>query len=99
MVTPPWAAEQRPADDVGFKAVAQSKELAAAVAALKDAPSGFAAVARLAYGVALAVMQDSLDSFEEGKGASALVAAAIDTGALQRLVCPCSAPQLQNLSA
>lgn len=86
VVTPPWAAEARPADDAGFRALAQSKELAAAVAALPDAPSGLAAAARLAYGVALAVMQDSLDGFEDGKGALALVAAAIDAGALQRLV-------------
>lgn len=99
VVTPPWAAEQRPVDDAGFKAVAQSKELAAAVAALKDAPSGLASVARLAYGVALAAMQDSLDSFEEGKGASALVAAAIDAGALQHMVRDCLAPLWRRLHA
>ena len=82
----PWSTDQRPADDAGFKALAQSKELAAAVAALKDTGTGFAAVARLAYGVAMAVLHDSVDGFDDGKGSTALVAAAIDAGALQHLV-------------
>lgn len=85
-VTPPWSTEQQPAEDAGFKALAQSKEVAAAVAGLKDAPSGFAAVARLAFGVAMAALQGSADGFEDGKGALGLVAAAIDAGALRRLV-------------
>eukprot|EP00892_Ulva_mutabilis_P012351 jgi/Ulvmu1/9489/UM052_0059.1 len=82
---PPWVPEQRPADDEGFKALVQSKELAAAVAGLKDGGSGVAPVARLAFGVALASLHDALDGFEDGKGATSLVAAAVDAGALQHL--------------
>lgn len=88
LVTPPWAPEggYRGAEHGAFTALTQSKELSAAVAGLRDNDSGVGAIARFVYGVAGSALHERLDSFEGAKATSAIVASAINAGALSCLV-------------
>jgi hypothetical protein len=87
LLVPSGMHESQRSSDIGALAsLTQSKELSAAVSGIQDSESGVGAIVRFVFGVAGSMVHERMETFEGSKAVNAMVASAINAGALTSLV-------------